>query len=201
PLNRIIFPRQTHSSKIKEITLENFFYFKKKPPFCDGLITREKEIFLSIFVSDCLPVLLFDFQKEILGLFHSGWQGTLKTIVKKGLRLFKKMGSKKKNILAFLGPAIGVCCYDIPVKRKKIFQSRFSFWKKFIKEKNKKIFLDLKKLNEILLLKEGLKKSNIFKTKDCTFCQKNFFSWRRKDDYLGNMMVVAGMVVAELKKC
>lgn len=190
-LNNVFFPIQTHSTKIKIISQKDL-YGKKRLFNCDGFITKEEGVFLTIFVSDCVPIFLFDPQKRISGLLHAGWRGTLFEIAKKGVSLFKKLGSKNDNIFAFIGPSIGLCCYHIPVERKKIFQRKFSFVSSFIKEKRGQFFLDLKGLNREILKKAGLKNSHIFKSPDCTFCQENFFSWRRKEDYQGNMMAVIG---------
>jgi len=43
----------------------------------DGIITREKNIFLGIFSADCFPVLLYDPNEQIAGIAHAGYQGIL----------------------------------------------------------------------------------------------------------------------------
>ena len=41
----------------------------------DGLITNDKNVYLSITIADCLPIVIFDPQKEVISLIHSGWKG------------------------------------------------------------------------------------------------------------------------------
>ena len=49
----------------------------------DALYTYEPNILLSIFVADCVPVIFYNEKKGLIGVIHSGWQGTVKEIVLK----------------------------------------------------------------------------------------------------------------------
>lgn len=71
-LKNIVTGEQIHGDKIKVVTSKN----PKTIPKTDGLITNRKNIFLAIFTADCVPVFLYDFKKEVVGLIHAGWKGT-----------------------------------------------------------------------------------------------------------------------------
>lgn len=166
---------QKHTTKIFIVNKS----FPKK--IGDGLITKEKDLLLKIRVADCLPIFFFDPKKEIIGLIHAGWRGTLKEISKKAVLLFKNLGSYPKDILVWIGPSIGKCCYEVKEDLIKKFSKTFpDFKRKIIFKRGGKYFLDLKETNRLILLKEGLKKKNIEISPICTFCNKNYFSFRRE---------------------
>jgi hypothetical protein len=60
-----------HTNIVKIITFQD----KGKPALkADGLLTNKKNLFLSITVADCLPIFLYDPEKEVIGLIHCGWR-------------------------------------------------------------------------------------------------------------------------------
>lgn len=199
----LVLANQVHSGKVKFVNNNHLgLALKNQSPFekFDGLVTRDKDVYLAIFVADCLPIFIFDPRREICGLVHAGWQGSLKEIASKAIRTFKKLGSRTEDILVYIGPSIGPCHYNIEEDRVKKFQQKFPFWRKFIIERDGKIYLDLWQLNRLLLIQEGIKPLNIEVSQICTFHRREFTSWRREGgddvkDYQGNMMAVMGIKV------
>lgn len=176
---------QIHSNKI--YVIKNY---AQKELYGDGLITAKKGICLGIFSADCLPIFLFDPKKKIIGLLHAGWQGTLKGISRKAVFLFKKLGSLPKDVLVYIGPSICGNCYFVNKERATIFSLNFpKFKKKIIKKKNKKYFLNLKLLNKLILMEEGIPPYNVQISKICTFSNKNYFSFRREKERLSGQML------------
>ena len=53
---------------------------------CDGIITSDKNKVLALLTADCMPVYLVDATNNVFGLVHSGWKGTLLSIVPKAIR-------------------------------------------------------------------------------------------------------------------
>lgn len=197
-LSDLVLADQVHSNIVKVagkkhlgFAVNNLSPFKK----CDGLITKDSNVYLAIFTADCLPIFMYDSKKEICGLIHSGWKGTLKQIAVKAVGVFRKLGSDPKDILVYIGPSIGPCHYEVSAERAGKFKNKFSFWKKFMREKEGRIYLDLWMLNKILLLKSGLKEPHIEISRLCTFCNRHFASWRREinKNFSGNMMAFIGM--------
>lgn len=134
----------------------------------DGLLTKDKGLFLSLSVADCLPVYLFDTRNQVVGLLHCGWRGITKNILEKGIeKMIKNFGSSPKNILAGIGPGISECHFEVG----KDVAKKLGSPKKFV---------DLKALVKNKLLALGLKQKNIETNSECTFCLKQkYFSFRR----------------------
>ena len=182
----LIFLKQIHSKKI--IFIEKG---KKFSRVGDGMITKEKGIALGIFSADCLPIFIYDPKKKIIGLLHAGWKGSLEGIARKAIKIFKKEGSNPKDILVYIGPSISGKCYEISKERAEIFSKKFpKFKSKIIKKRNKKYFLDLKKLNKLIFIEEGVLPKHIQISKTCTFCNKNYFSFRREKKLSGEMLSI-----------
>ncbi|WP_033542427.1 peptidoglycan editing factor PgeF [Planococcus sp. CAU13] len=59
----------------------------------DALYTFEPNIVLSTFAADCVPVLLYNEKKGLIGAVHSGWQGTVKEIT---FKLFERLKNEEK---------------------------------------------------------------------------------------------------------
>ncbi len=74
----------------------------------DGLITREPELALVVFTADCVPVLLQG--PGVVAAVHAGWRGTAKGIAAKAVR---EMDCDPTKIQAWIGPSIGLCCYEV----------------------------------------------------------------------------------------
>ncbi|HAV11460.1 MAG TPA: peptidoglycan editing factor PgeF [Candidatus Moranbacteria bacterium] len=160
----------------------------------DGFVTKEKNIFLTVTVSDCLPVFLFDPKAEVIALAHAGWGGLEKSIIPEAIGKMKKLGASPKDILAAIGPGMEKCHYEIG----KELAEKFAHIPGSHEERNGKLFLDTKAIAKYQLLEEGISAGNIETSPDCTFREKEkYFSYRR-DSYgqpekLEAMMAVFGM--------
>lgn len=68
--NQVIRTGLIHGNRVKIVSLKCRGKLIKNT---DGLIAKEKNIFLSLTVADCFPVFIFNPQKEIIALVHAGW--------------------------------------------------------------------------------------------------------------------------------
>ena len=67
-----------------------------------------------MFTADCVPVILVDKENEAIAAIHSGWKGTFSSIVTETiLRMKEEYNSKAENIVAYIGPHIRQCCYEV----------------------------------------------------------------------------------------
>lgn len=86
-LTDFVCANQTHSANIHKVersdigrgSLEN----ETAIPNVDALYTDEPGILLCSFTADCVPVIFFNEVNGIIGVIHSGWQGTVKEITPK----------------------------------------------------------------------------------------------------------------------
>jgi YfiH family protein len=84
----------------------------------DALITPEPDLCLSVAVADCVPVALVG-EREV-GMVHSGWRGTLAGVSGKAARELR--GSR---VLAYIGPCIRRCCYEVSEELAEKFAGEF----------------------------------------------------------------------------
>jgi purine-nucleoside/S-methyl-5'-thioadenosine phosphorylase / adenosine deaminase len=75
----------------------------------DGLTTRRPELGLAVVTADCVPVLLAA-GAEIAAV-HAGWRGLADRIVPAALDRLWRRG--RIETTAWIGPAIGPCCYEV----------------------------------------------------------------------------------------
>jgi len=168
------FSEQVHGNNViivkqSDIDLNSGFKIFKN---VDGLVIKEKNVFLVIKTADCIPILFFEPITGIIGVAHAGREGTRLNIVKSAIQKIVELGAKIDSILVEMGPAISQKHYEVT---QKIFQQ--FVLEIGIPQKERK--LDLKKVIISQLIKEGIPEKNIINHKICTFEDENYFSYRR----------------------
>lgn len=175
---------QTHSKNIQVIKEIDKIYFENT----DGFITNRKDVVIFTKYADCLPVYIYDPLKEVIGLVHSGWRGTLQEITLEAIKLMEKnYGTDRKNVYFAFGIGIGQENYEVGQEFKDLFSEKFSFdivTESFM-EKNGKLYFDNQKFNYVNLIVNGVEKSKIITNEYCTFRDKRFQSFRRDKENSG----------------
>jgi hypothetical protein len=144
--------------------------------YCDGLLSQQEDVILSVTVADCFPVFLFDPNQKVIGILHCGWRSVAKDIIEKALKKMQKnFGCQLNQILVGIGPGIQKCHFEVEKELKK----EFSAYQNFFTIKNGKLFLDLNAIIVEKLISGGILKKNIKNFKECTFCNDKFWSYRR----------------------
>ncbi len=144
----------------------------------DGLVTREKDIFLSVTVADCLPVFFYDPAARVIGIAHAGWRGLLGGVIGKTLETMSGCGAQAENIHAAFGPSIRQCHFEIQPD----VLLRFTEYEKYVTKKDGKISVDLQRIAAEQLQDAGVQEGNIEMNTSCTFCERGrFFSYRRDE--------------------
>jgi len=176
-----ILANQTHSSNIEIIKDKKSRGWKDKKSAirdCDSLITNTKGLFIGVLTADCVPILIFDPNREVIGAVHAGWRGTKDKIVKKSIEaIVKEFNSNPKDILVGVAPSIRGCCYEVDFNVAKHF---LEYKGSIVNLKNGKYMLDLAKVNIAQLIEAGVLEINIEDSKICTCCDfDNYFSYRK----------------------
>ncbi len=173
---------QVHEDKVTKVSKKNlnkidFTKFEET----DGLITSESGIVLTTFHADCIVIYMIDISKKIVGLAHAGWRGTVKNIAGKLAKKFiTEYNSSFSDMVCAIGPGIGKCCFEVSESVLTYFRA-LNIPNNFIQfsRDDSRIYIDLLEVNKILLLREGLKNENIFKSDICTMCNHDMlFSHR-----------------------
>ena len=171
--DELILMNQTHGTKVIEVTRDNY----KKKMNSDALITKVKGLALGVVTADCVPVIIYDLENEIIGCIHAGWKGTFSGIIKNTINKVRKI-NPKNQILASIGPCIGKMSYEVDLIFYKKFLNKSKKNKKYFfnKNKNKKLF-NLRKFVADKLIELKVKVDHVNRD---TFKEKiNFFSFRR----------------------
>ena len=51
-----------------------------------------------MLTADCVPILLFDYQNNIIGCIHAGWKGALNGIIENTIKKIKKIIQPIKSL-------------------------------------------------------------------------------------------------------
>lgn len=161
----------------------------------DGFFSYEKELLLTLCYADCVPLYFLAPQKQVIGIAHAGWKGSVNGIASKMISSFAHEGIKSSEIEAVIGPSICGECYVVDDRVINPIQ-------KLLESVEKKPYnlisgnqyqLDLRELNKLILLNAGVLAENIKITKFCTSCNHDqFFSHRKDNGKTGRMISFIG---------
>lgn len=170
--------KQMHSDIVNIINLEDIGKIKEG----DALTTNLKKTPLLIFVADCVPIAILDPNKEAISLCHAGWRGTYSKIAENAINEMKNIyKTNPSDLVCVLGPSIGPCCYEVSKDLIEKFNTIITNKdEKFYIIKDNKYYLDLWKVNEIVLKNCGVKEENIINLNICTSCNSDKFHSYRK---------------------
>lgn len=86
-LDTFICGNQTHSANFHRVALADKGRGADRVdtaiPDTDALYTYEPDLLLCCFTADCVPVIFYNEVNGLIGVIHSGWQGTVKEITSK----------------------------------------------------------------------------------------------------------------------
>ena len=187
PPDRFIAMEQVHSDNLEVLTRKDggrgAYSWGDAIPATDGMITGDKGLLLMAVVADCSVSLFYDPQKEVIGISHCGWRGTVKKLAFKTVKTMElKFGSHPSHIITGIAPSIGPDCFEVGQEVLSLFLESFgNAAEDFFQYKGEKIYLDLQKAIVHQLIKGGVKKENIEILNICTSCRTDIFYSHRKE--------------------
>lgn len=196
--DQFITPHQTHGTEV--LTVDADFLLLPKGEAqerlygVDATITREKGVFLCATTADCVPILLYDPEKEAVAAIHAGWKGTVGRIVEKTImEMVRVFGTTPSGLIAAIGPSISMEHYEVGDEVMDRFaEAGFDLSSptvSFRKTSQSKCHIDLKEINRCELLRLGLEPARIEKSGLCTYGREDlFFSARRQTIHSGRML-------------
>lgn len=163
----------------------------------DGVCTDVPDAAVGVYVADCIPVLMADPQTGAVAAVHAGWRGSVAGVVPAAVaRMADEYGTRPVDLRVALGPAIGVCCFEVgeEVVAAVVAMVSDAVAKGVVQRGEGKPRVDLKRLNAILLERAGVPAAQIDVSPECTSCDRaRFFSYRRDAGRTGQMI---GFIVA-----
>lgn len=150
----------------------------------DAAIARMDYRICAVMTADCLPVLLCDKSGTAVGAAHAGWRGLCDGALEATVKAMQVPG---KEILAWLGPAIGPNAFEVGNEVRDAFLAHNpQATSAFLPGKSEgKWLADLYQLARQRLASCGI--TQIYGGDRCTFTEQDtFFSYRR-DGKTGRM--------------
>ena len=186
----MIMSNQHHTDKVSVKGTEDAGYGILTPhddEYADAMITKQEGLMLCVHTADCVPIVLLDPVKKVVGVVHSGWMGSSKRIAGKTVRkMAEEYGCNPADIICEIGPYNHSCCYEVGEDVLECFRDFFSEieCEMFFKKKNDegKYMLDLGRAVSLSLHQEGVQPQNIHDEGHCTYHTTTFSSWRRTGD-------------------
>lgn len=145
----------------------------------DILLTDNPQVTLFMRFADCTPILLYDPGKQVIGIIHSGWLGTVRGAARAAVQAMQeRYGSDPENVLAAIGPAIGPDHYEIgPDVIAHVEESFGANARELLPAYGERVHFDLWKANHLLLVEAGVKQ--VEAAGICTACHTgDWFSHR-----------------------
>jgi YfiH family protein len=158
----------------------------------DAIITHLPECPIMVLTADCVPIVIYDPVKHVTGVVHAGRLGTQKQMLSTTISaLSDEYGSRPKDLIVGMGPAIRGCCYEVDKDCVLPFIKMYSDKSEIVKVTNKKkFFLDLPEANRREGCEAGVLSSNIYADGPCTFCENQRWYSYRKEGGTGRLITV-----------
>ena len=168
---RLLSPNQTHSANV-EIVDSKEEYLQT-----DGLILNNPKDTIYLKFADCTPLIFYDTKNKIGAISHAGWRGTAQKIgIKTVEKMTKHFNTTPEDLIVLIGPAIGICCYEVSEEVKETLLDSVEDKKGLFEARN----IDLKLINARQLEEVGVR--NIDICPYCTSCNNDLFYSYRKEN-------------------
>lgn len=181
PPHRTVTLKQVHSDRVLVAEVANGCLGEG-----DALITRLPSATLAVRTADCVPLLVADERRRAVAAVHAGWRGTVARVASRTIAaLGERYGSKPEDLVVAIGPAIGLCCYEVGEEVAAQFGG----------EERMGVRVDLVEANFRQVLAAGVSSNRVSRMHACTRCgESEYHSWRR--DGTAERMVSAIAIVA-----
>jgi YfiH family protein len=136
--------------------------------------------------ADCVPILLHDPRRKVVGIAHAGWLGTVRLTAAAAVRaMAEHYGSRPEDIQAGIGPSIGPDHYEVGADViAKVQESFGSDAAQLVQQRGRKQHFDLWQANRLQLEQAGVRQIEVAGL--CTACHlEDWFSHRAEKGKTG----------------
>jgi YfiH family protein len=121
-----------------------------------------------------------------LGAVHAGWRGAAANVAGAAAEAFLELTDDPRSVRAWLGPAIGACCYEVGTEVAARFAESF-----LRRPRNGRHVLDLPAVVRSQLVSAGVPPERIVADTACTRCGgERYASYRRDGQKAGRMIAL-----------
>lgn len=80
----------------------------------DIVVSNSREVAVAVQAADCVPILIADRRTGAVAAAHAGWRGlSVRVPAAAVAAMTREFGSRRGDLVAAIGPAIGPCCYEV----------------------------------------------------------------------------------------
>jgi YfiH family protein len=101
---------QIHS--VEAVTIQRPWAHDQRPR-ADAMVTDRPNLLIGILTADCAPVLFADHRAAVVGAAHAGWRGALAGVTDSTIAAMERLGARREDIHAAVGPCIGQPSYEV----------------------------------------------------------------------------------------
>lgn len=178
-------------------------------PMADVFVSDRPDVAVAVRAADCVPILLADEVSGAVAAIHAGWRGTAASAAPAGLAaLQREFGTRPSDVVAVVGPCIGVCCYEVGTDLVDAFaaagHARHLIDRWFLapppprgSRDTPKLRLDVAGANRDQLILAGIPEGRIFVSGLCTAMHLDVLtSYRAEKDKAGRLAAVIRSLTA-----
>lgn len=147
------------------------------PEHGDALVTDG--VPAAVMVADCVPVALVGETRS--GVAHAGWRGLCGGVIEEALKALDEPAR------SWIGPGIGPCHFEVGPEVERRFVESYPSAPSFTTMRDGRRWFDLPAATRWVLRFNGLEVDD--DPVPCTFCDRNFYSFRR-DGVTGRQAVI-----------
>lgn len=167
--------KQVHSNIAIDATQQRGFVT------ADAAYSHKEKVVCAVLTADCLPVLLCSDDGCSVAAVHAGWRGLLAGVITHTVQALQR-----KDLLVWLGPAIGSQCFEVGDEVRALFVAKSAeYAAAFCQQDHEKWLADIYELARINLAFAGI--TRIYGGGFCTVSDPEHFYSYRRDKQTGRM--------------
>jgi YfiH family protein len=116
-LDELVFAEQVHQPTVTVVDASHRGRGARSAsgalPATDALVTTTPGVVLVVMVADCVPLVLHDPVRGVLGCVHAGWGGTVRGVTPAAVLAMQGLGSDPADIVVGIGPCIDGAGYQV----------------------------------------------------------------------------------------
>lgn len=153
-----------------------------RPMEADAVWTASPSLPCTLLTADCLPVLFTNDEGTVVAAAHAGWRGLAGGVLEATLAA---LPVQPADILAWIGPGIGVDAYEVGTAFRHEFRERLPWLDGGFREIDGRVHADLEAIARAILARIGV--TRISGGGFCTYTDRERFFSHRREPHGGRM--------------
>ena len=106
--------RQVHGADVQVVDRDYLTRSAGAVPTVDAAVTALPDVVLMVRAADCVPVLVADVARGVVGAAHAGRVGMVAGVVANTIAAMRDLGAR--DLTAWIGPHVCGRCYEVPAQ-------------------------------------------------------------------------------------